>query len=190
MDIKDIVANNLVQLRKSQKLTQAELAEKVGYSDKSISKWERGDSYPDIEVLNKLSKLYGISLDFFVTENAIENKEDYVVKNDKANKICITLFWLSFVWLVVTILYVYVSINLKDVQIWTAFLWAVPASCIELGYFNKKWGNRKYSLIISSVLCWSLLICSYIQFIEYRVWLIFLIGIPVQSSIILWHKLK
>ena len=53
-------------------LTQIELAEKINYSDKAVSKWERGESIPDVSVLLELSKLFGVSIDFLVTEH--ENK--------------------------------------------------------------------------------------------------------------------
>ena len=43
--LEEIVAYNLTELRKNARLTQAELAEKINYSDKSVSKWERGVSH-------------------------------------------------------------------------------------------------------------------------------------------------
>lgn len=70
--VKVIVAKNLTELRKSRGLTQSELAEKLKYSDKTVSKWETGDSLPDISVLAELAALYGISLDDLVHENAAE----------------------------------------------------------------------------------------------------------------------
>ena len=50
-----IVSKNLSDLRKRNGLTQAELAEKLNYSDKAVSKWEKGESLPGVEVLYKLS---------------------------------------------------------------------------------------------------------------------------------------
>ncbi len=55
--LKKNIAKNLSSLRKSAGLTQAELGEKLTYSDKSISKWERGDGLPDLLVLDKLAEL-------------------------------------------------------------------------------------------------------------------------------------
>ena len=59
--LKKNIAKNLSSLRKSAGLTQAELGEKLTYSDKSISKWERGDGLPDLLVLDKLAELYGVT---------------------------------------------------------------------------------------------------------------------------------
>ena len=60
--LKKNIAKNLSSLRKSAGLTQAELGEKLTYSDKSISKWERGDGLPDLLVLDKLAELYGVTV--------------------------------------------------------------------------------------------------------------------------------
>ena len=49
--LKQTVANNIAQLRKSKGLTQLELAERLNYSDKAVSKWERGEGLPDVLVL-------------------------------------------------------------------------------------------------------------------------------------------
>ena len=68
-----IIAKNLSELRKKNRLTQLELAEKLNYSDKAVSKWEQGESLPGIEVLCKLSKLYGVSLDYIVGEDAAKS---------------------------------------------------------------------------------------------------------------------
>ena len=62
MEIKNIIANNLIELRKEHKLTQAEFASKLNYTDKAISKWERGLSFPDISLLIPLSEVLNVSL--------------------------------------------------------------------------------------------------------------------------------
>ena len=59
-DIKPIIAKNITILRQNAKMTQSELAEKLNYSDKAISKWERGESIPDITVLKALADLFGV----------------------------------------------------------------------------------------------------------------------------------
>ena len=69
--LEEIVAQNLAELRKDRGWTQAELAEKLGYSGKSVSKWERGEALPDLKVLYQMSELFDVSLDCFVTENAL-----------------------------------------------------------------------------------------------------------------------
>ena len=59
-DLKVIFAQNLIALRKQMKLTQIELAEKINYSDKAVSKWERGESIPDVSVLMVIANLFNV----------------------------------------------------------------------------------------------------------------------------------
>ncbi|MEG0977962.1 MAG: helix-turn-helix transcriptional regulator [Bacilli bacterium] len=57
------IANRLVKLRKEKGLSQEELADKLGISRQSVSKWERAESSPDTDNLICLAKIYGVSLD-------------------------------------------------------------------------------------------------------------------------------
>ena len=82
-DLRSIIGNNLSSLRKNKKLTQLELAEKMGYSDKAVSKWEKGDTLPDIETLYQLCNFYQVTLDFLVDTKGLENKNLYKTKDDK-----------------------------------------------------------------------------------------------------------
>ena len=57
------------ELRKKQGLTQQGLSKKINYSDKVISKWERGESLPDINAMNSLSKVFNVSIDELVSKD-------------------------------------------------------------------------------------------------------------------------
>ena len=104
-DIKDNLAENLTRLRQAAGFTQSDIAGKLNYTDKSISKWEHGDSVPPIDVLKELADIYGVSLDFLVTEHQTEEYDKkYNVKENIPNKIIITLLAISLVWIVATVL--------------------------------------------------------------------------------------
>ena len=86
-DIKRILAKNLTDLRLRNHLTQLELAEKLNYSDKTISKWERGESSPDISVLVEIADLFGVTLDDLVKSETIEQNEvDSTPQQGKHNR--------------------------------------------------------------------------------------------------------
>ena len=85
-DLKQIVANNIIKLRKEKKLTQAEFANKLNYSDKAVSKWERAESTPDIIVLKQISDLFGISVDYLLNEHT-ESEKLVVVDKKKKSKL-------------------------------------------------------------------------------------------------------
>lgn len=65
-EVKNIVAKNIYELRKKNNMTQLELAEKLNYSDKTVSKWEKGENSPDITVLVEIANIFGVSLDYLV----------------------------------------------------------------------------------------------------------------------------
>ena len=189
-DTKQIVAENLTFLRKQKKLTQLELAEKLNYSDKSISKWEHGDTMPDIEVLQKIAELYGVTLDYIVSDApASEKKNMHKQARNKQNQIIISLLGVVFVWLVAAVLFVYLNIILNE-NYWRVYIWALPISCIVLFYFNKIWGNKKFLFVIISIFIWSLLLALYLQFLTYNILLVFVVGIPAQVAVVLWSRLK
>lgn len=195
--VKAIVSKNLIELRKGRGLTQGELAELLNYSDKTISKWENGDSLPDISVLYSLTELYGITLDDLVHENAaerIDGKAEEKKLRAGQNRIIILCLAVSVVFLIATLVFVYLKLK-ADVSCWQAFVWAIPASCAALLYFNRKTdkkapGGKAYRTVVLSVLCWSLLAAVYLQFLHYQLWLIFILGIPVEVIIWLGSRLN
>jgi len=188
-ELKDIIAENLLALRQEKKLTQLEVAQTLNYTDKSVSKWEHGDVVPPVEVLKALADLYGVTLDYLVTEDPV--KPVRPVKPEgrgKKNKLLITLLAVSIVWLVAVICFVY-AMTLHDLALWQIFVAAVPVSCIVLLVFNGIWGKRRYTFIITTVLVWSILATVFLCTLRYALWPIFFLGIPLQVAIVLWSML-
>lgn len=199
-DINEVVGQNLLLLRKNSKLTQLELAEKFNYSDKSISKWEKGESLPSIEVLKQLANFYSVSLDDLTSEFFdinTESKSEQVEERKKektprmfSTKIMITLLGIAAVWLVATILFVIFKLTLGT-NYFTCFIWAIPASFIVATVFNGVWGRMRYLFPILTGLLWSLLVALHIQIllIGFNIWPIYILGCPLQLLIILWGAL-
>lgn len=190
-ELREIIGKNLTTLRLESKMTQAELAEKLNYTDKSVSKWENGDAMPPVDTLKSLADLYGVTLDYLVTENPDEGFRDniYSAKENNLNKLIITLLATSLVWLIATLLYVY-AISLAGISFWQVFIYAVPVTAIVLIVFNGIWGKRIFTFILISVLVWTTLLSVYIFFLENNPWAIFIIGVPLQIATVLWMQLK
>ena len=188
-DIKTTVASNLIALRKSKGLTQADVANALNYSDKSVSKWEHADSLPDISILSALADMYGVTLDYLTHEDAKEQLA-YVNgkhKPDRERQLTIEILAVTIILLCSTVAFVY-GYCFREVQyvFWQAYLWAIPASSILLLYFNRVWHkNILASIILKSILLWSLLLCIYLQFFDYKLWMIFIIGVPIEAIFIL-----
>lgn len=186
-DIKQIVAKNLANLRKNKKITQTELAEQFGYSDKAISKWENGDTLPDIQTLYQLCEFYNVTLDFLVSEQSFDEKIKYINHLNKRviiNNSLIELLYCSFVWILAVIIYVYLY-TFSEINYWQIFIWALPATTIVMLLFTKVWKQKLYTFIVRSLFFWTLVTACYIQFIEYNIWPLFFLMIPIQVALIL-----
>lgn len=189
-DIKDNIAKNISMLRTERNMTQPELAKRLNYSDKSVSKWENGISTPPIDVLKEIADIFEVTLDDLVRDpDAGEYDRIYTAKENKPNKIVITLLAIILVWLIVIVMYVYGSV-LADENYWQLFVYAVPVSAVVALVFNCLWGKRSYTFILVSVIIWSALASLYISFLEYNPWMIFIVGVPVQIATVLWSQLK
>lgn len=187
-DIKTIVANNLIALRKSRKMTQADVAEKLNYSDKSVSKWEHADSLPDISILYALADMYGVTLDYLTSDNAEEqaNMMKTPEKSLENDRIIIASLTVTSVFLIAALVFVYIYLNAKISSGWIAFVWALPVSFAALAYYNRIWSKNKiYAITLKSLLLWTLLAAICLQFMSYRLWLIFVLGVPLQLIILL-----
>lgn len=182
--LEQIFAANLTELRKGKDWTQAELAEKINYSDKSVSKWERGDGLPDLKVLIQLADLFGVTLDCFITEGGAKQKNEYKLPRQRIGfRVIMELLAVSIVFLVATVIYVAVA-TYAQIYPWTVFIWALPVSFTALTIFNVRWHFRVCAVVFGSILVWTLLTATYLQLLNYNLWMLFLIGIPAQAAII------
>ncbi len=187
-DIKQTIADNITGLRKEMHLTQAELADKMGYTDKAISKWERAESIPDIVTLKEFADLCGVTLDYLIEKEHTEDRAS-LSKQARNNRLVISLLAAAAVWLIATVLFVYLKIfGVADV--WKVFVGAAPVTMIVLLVFNSIWGKIKRNYVIISILVWSSLAFAYCMLLQYHLFLIFLIGIPIQVMVILWSRIK
>ena len=187
-ETKDIVAENLVLLRKHMGLTQAELASKFNYSDKTVSKWESGESLPSIDVLKNLADFYGTTLNDMVTEKAFDKPKKVEAKKERSNKTIITLLSISVVWILATSMYVQ-GYLMYGVFYWKTFVWSVPISCIVALVFNSIWGKRIFNFFLISALIWTFTLALYVSLSITNIAKLFLIPIPLQGLTILWYML-
>ena len=195
MDIKENLANNLCSYRKAHKLTQLELAEKLNYSDKAVSKWERAEAVPDLYVLKELADLYDVTIDTLISEPKKEKVTPH--KTLPKKRLILALSAIVIVWLVATALFVFSSTLLPSVKLnWLFFLYSVPITNIVLLAMCSYWGKTKPNLFLASTLTWTLIIAVYVSLfvlIPYpprTLWLMFLVGIPVQILLVLFFLYK
>lgn len=195
-ELNEIVANNLTTLRKNRHLTQQELAEQIGYSDKSISKWELGKAIPTVDILKEFADFYGVTIDALITEGTSEEKVAQIAQNkNKNNQIIITSMAACFVWFTMTAVYVNAVIQQKDLNvIWIVFVWAVPITFLVVAVCARFFWKKCLALwVCSSLFVWTLFFAVFLQYLvvaNENLWFIFMAAIPIQVMIILFGKLK
>ena len=195
VDIKPIIAKNITALRQSNKMTQIELAEKLNYSDKAVSKWERGESIPDISVLKNIADMFGVTVDYLLQED--HSAPQPVVATpahpSQRNRKVITALGILAVWLLATITYVVLDIFWPELPLtWLAFVYAVPVSMVVWLVLNSALLKNRHNYLIISMLMWSLLPIAWLtMWIFYRAsWKLVLLGIPGQIIIIAWSRFQ
>ncbi len=158
---KETLANNLARLRREKGFTQAELGEKLNYSDKSISKWERGEGVPDLQVMVALSELYGVSIDEMTgrSETAGELGEEHGRAADRTFLMIVTQ---SVIWLLAIIIFsAFLFFARSMPKKWLVFIYAVPVSCLCAGMYFTVW--KLYAWAYGAFSCVMWLACVAVQ---------------------------
>ena len=193
-DIKRIVAKNITELRIRSNMTQMELAERLNYSDKTISKWERAESSPDIAVLVQIAALFNVSLDRLVSNEEIaEDIPEPASPSSKYSKRVISYVSESIVWIAATLAFIITSLILGAMRFqWLYYVYAIPAVLIVRIVFNSVWFNPRRNYLIISALVWSILLSVHLTFLYFGVnaALIYLLGAVGQIVIIMWSFIK
>ena len=195
-DLKLIIAKNIAELRKEAQMTQFELAEKLNYSDKAVSKWERGESVPDISVLKEIADMFSVTVDFLL-------EEEHSKKRSFTNNLRIKMKNHSFimgmslvlVWLVALCVFVVLDMfrEYTASREWLVFMYAVPVTMIVWLVLNSVWFNKRRNFFIVSLLMWTTLASVFVSLIVLsgiNVRFLLLLGVPAQVIIILWSRIK
>ncbi|MBQ8309003.1 MAG: helix-turn-helix transcriptional regulator [Clostridia bacterium] len=195
-EINEKIAKNLTYYRKNAGLTQAELAEKINYSDKSVSKWESAGGVPDIYILLELAKLYGVTLNDLVGDEPTPMPQSTREKKKRTgSRLLIMLLSSGIVWLAATCIFVLAQLVNPSGANWLAFLYAVLANAIVMIVYTGIWKYRLLNFFSVSALVWVAITCVYCTMRELAIffgfaydalWCLFLIGIPLQVLEIFW----
>lgn len=189
-DLKITISKNITKYRKQCKLTQAELAEKINYSDKAISKWECGDGVPDIVVLKQLADIFGITVDELISEKPFVVHTSAKKKMKTSTKVNVTICSALLVWLVATIVFAVTLLIAPHLsKMWLVFIWAIPAMFIVLTVFNAIWGKWLMFIPIVSALMWSVALALHLSIPYENTYLLFFICIPLQVITVIYFSL-
>lgn len=196
------LGGNISTYRKRAGLTQAGLADKLNYSDKAVSKWERGESLPDVLTLVQLAELFEVTVnDLLVDPDELPPEGGKVQKvmtivsekalKRKADKKIVQMLCSTLVWFVA--LFFFVVISSFDISgSWLAFIYAIPADAIVILSLKSAWKDFRWNKVLISQIMWGSILSLYITLLvlcNLNIWKLFLLGIPGQAAIILWFRL-
>jgi len=193
INLQEVLANNLIHYRKASGLTQLELAQKFNYSDKSVSKWERGEGFPDVFVLKSLADFYGIKVDDFYIK---EHKPVKISAYQKHKQLYLQLFSLGLVWLVTLAVFMLVRLFLpvaSTFQPWLIFIYGAVASFVVLVVWHCVFHLRFIRVFSISGLIWSIAVAIFLTFesmTDRSLYLVFFLGIPLEILEILWYLFR
>ena len=198
------IGANIAAYRKRAGLTQAGLAEKLNYSDKAVSKWERGESVPDVLTLMQLAAQFDITVnDLLVDPEALPGNPGTLEKamtqvsekalKRKANKNVILALSSTLVWFVALFAFVVLSsFDFLEKYSCLLFFYAIPANAIVLLSLRSAWHDFRWNKALISAIVWGSLVSIYASiraFLDFNAWKIFLLGIPGQIAIFRWFRM-
>lgn len=82
-----VFAERIKKLRIEKKLTQQELGNKFGLTSTGVSYWESGKAIPSMEMINKLSDFFGVTIDYLIGKNELDEKNEGMILFRKAEQV-------------------------------------------------------------------------------------------------------
>ncbi len=187
-ELKNVFANNLITLRTKAGLTQLQLAEMLNYSDKAISKWERGESIPDVSILLKIAEIFHITIDELL--HPLPEKKVLPHINLAKRHLLITLLSVGLVWFIAVGIFAILYLTQLKPYAYLAFCVAPFAMSIVLQVFSAMWGNRFHCALSASGITWSVVVIGVSFTSAFGVgsffWPFFIVAGVFQILIVLW----
>lgn len=186
-DLKFITAANIISLRTKAGMTQAQLAELLNYSDKSVSKWERAEAVPDAYVLKHMSEIFGVSVDYLLSSH---NAWEPISQKQKRRYRSEIIVLISMVGIWTLAFFIFIIGWILGHLFWMVFIYAIPISLITLLVFNSVWEKGKRNYYIISTLVASIFVMFYLALLRWNPWQILLLIVPAELIVFLAFRVK
>lgn len=188
-ELKLISASNIIKLRTGAGLTQAELGEKLNYSDKTISKWERGEAIPDAYVLTQMAEIFGVTVDYLLSSHdaweSPEQQEEKERKQEEHRYSVNMIIAISVLGVWTMALTIFVMLWLFDIILWETFVVALPVSILTYMVLICVFRRRRHLQFVIAAFVLSLFILLYFTLPMQKPWQLFLIAIPAEIIVFL-----
>ena len=189
-ELKLVTASNIIKLRTGAGMTQAELGAALNYSDKTISKWERGEAIPDAYVLTQMAELFGVTVDALLSSQdrwQPAPDPDEVPDRSYSVSMIIAVAVLGVWTLALT---AFVALWLVGVIRWQIFVVALPVSILTYLVLICVFGKKRYLQYVIALFVLSIFIMIYLLFVHRNPWQIFLICVLAEVLVFLSCNIK
>lgn len=196
LELREIIAKNIYELRTANKMTQSYLGERLNYTDKAVSKWERAEAIPDITVLKEIADLFSVSVDYLLASEHTSppTTTAKAERIHKANQNLFVVFSSIEVWFVAAAVFAWLLFKgTADFPAWLVFIYAIPVSALVIAAFNFLWQKSIIAGAVAvSAVGWGIIVSAYLSILmitEYNLWALFIVGVPMQAIISLFAVL-
>ena len=193
-DLKSTIAKNLIALRTKAKLTQLQLAEMLNYSDKAVSKWERGEAVPDLRVLLRLSEIFGVSIDEIVKAESLEPQIHPKKKISGMHAFIVAMSTILVWFVAMGVFMIFYFITRTENYAWLTFVVAPLPMAIVWMVFSAKWGNRVTNALAASAILWSCVLIIHIFVMVFngfgKIYIFYIVAGVFELLIILWFSYR
>ena len=191
-ELRLITASNIINLRTSAGMTQAELGTKLNYSDKTISKWERAEAIPDAYVLLQMSGIFGVTVDNLLSSHdewkPVPTEEPETEKVSYSTERIIAIAIIGVWTLALT---AFVALWLVNIIMWQIFAVALPVSILVYMILICVFHRKRYLQYVIAAFVLSLFVMTYLLcYPRYNPWQLFLIAIPAEVIVFLSCNIK
>lgn len=185
--LKIILAENIAKYRKNAGLTQGALAEKLNYSDKSISKWERGEGVPDVVVLTNMAEIFGVTVSDLLEDKPIPKSR----ATKSIRKKMIPILSAGIVWLTAAVVFFVLRILPFNItKEYLAFIVAIPATFIVFTVFACLWHGMTVRALAVSGIIWSTFLVLRLSFRTSEINFLLISAAILQVMTILWFYMR
>ena len=183
-ELKLITASNIIKLRTTAGLTQAELGHALNYSDKTISKWERGEAIPDAFVLLRMGEIFGVSVDYLLSSHdswQAPEKESEHLPSYSAD----VIIAISVIGVLTAALTTFVVLWLFNIIYWKIFVAALPLTILTYMVLICVFRKRRYLQQVIALFVLSIFVTLYVFIPSANPWQLFLLLIPAEVIVFL-----
>ena len=196
-ELKLVTASNIINERTKAGMTQAELGAKLNYSDKSVSKWERGEAIPDAYVLTQLAEMFGVTVDYLLSshdawEAPVDSDgeggepaaaDDAQGAQGYSVEVIMALTVVS-IWTASIIAFVVLWLA-AGVIWWRIFAITLPVSLLVLMILMCVFKREKSLQYVIAAFVFSIFVMLYFLIPNYKPWQLFIISVPAVVIVFL-----